>query len=82
MARKPLSQKRSELADKMAALEKQMAQLEQAEVENIGKLAKEAGLVGLDISDDQLREAFKGIAARFRSPRKEAGKASSQAATA
>ncbi len=82
MARKPLSQKRSELANKMAALEAQMAQLEQAEVENIGKIAKEVGLVGLDISDDQLREAFKEIAARFQQPKKEASKDQVQAATA
>lgn len=82
MARKPLSQKRSELTKKMTALQEQMEQLEQDEVANIGKLAKEAGLVGLDVSDDQLREAFKGIAGRFQQSKKEAHKAPSQAATA
>ncbi len=82
MARKPLSQKRSEIAEKMAALQAQLKQLEQDEIENVGKLAKEAGLIGLDISDDDLRKAFKEIAARFQSPKKEASETASEAATA
>ncbi len=80
MARKPISQKREEIASRIAALEEQMAELEKAEIEKIGQVAKEAGLVGLDIPDQKLREAFKEIAARFQPPKKEAGKPSGAAA--
>lgn len=80
MARKPLSLKREEIASKIAALEEQMAELERAEIEKIGQIAKEAGLVGLDIPDAKLREAFKEIAARFQPPKKEAGKPAGAAA--
>ena len=80
MARKPIAQKREEIASKIAALEEQMAELERAEIEKIGQIAKEAGLVGLDIPEPKLREAFKEIAARFQPPKKEAGKPSGAAA--
>lgn len=80
MARKPISQKREEIATRIAALEEQLAELEKVEIEKIGQIAKEAGLVGLDIPEQKLREAFKEIAARFQAPNKEAGKPSGAAA--
>lgn len=53
----------------MAALQEQMEQLEQDEIEALGRIAKEADLIGLDIPEKQLKEAFKEIAARFSNPK-------------
>ena len=47
-------------------LKKQLADSEEREERRIGKLANKAGLLDLEISDEELAKAFAELAARFR----------------
>lgn len=65
MARKPLNQKKSEALAKLEAAKAELVRIEKAEAERVGRLVIRAGLTEIDISDNDLLEAFKEIAARF-----------------
>lgn len=56
---------RAEIISEIEKLKKQLAEQSEAQERHIGKLANKAGLVDLDIEDQVLIDAFKGIAARF-----------------
>ncbi|EDR6252706.1 hypothetical protein NX85_22760 [Aeromonas salmonicida subsp. salmonicida] len=70
MARRKLSERK---ASKLADLERIKAEIQEIErkaAERIGKLAINAGLGDLDISDADLRKEFEAIASKF-SPKSE-----------
>ena len=65
MARRKLSERK---ASKLADLERIKAEIQEIErkaAERIGKLAINAGLGDLDISDADLRKEFEAIASKF-----------------
>jgi TraC-like protein len=57
---------RAEILADIEDLKKQLAESEEREERRIGKLANKAGLLDLDISDEDLATAFAELAARFR----------------
>jgi hypothetical protein len=57
---------RAEILADIEDLKKQLAESEEREERRIGKLANKAGLLDLDISDEELAKAFAELAARFR----------------
>ena len=59
------------LAD-IEALKKQLADSEEREERRIGRLANKAGLLELDLSDEDLSKAFSDLAGRFRDAAKTA----------
>ena len=59
------------LAD-IEALRKQLAESEEREERRIGRLANKAGLLDLDLSDEDLTKAFSDLARRFRGTSKSA----------
>ncbi len=61
-AKDRLLEKRQQLDRVKAEIEK----LQETEATRIARLALRAGLVEVDASDDELTEAFKELAARFR----------------
>jgi len=66
MARKNLMELR---ASKLAELERikgELAALESKAAERIGKVAVRAGLVDLELSDEQIAKEFEAIVAKFR----------------
>ena len=80
MARRKLSERK---ASKLADLERIKAEIQEIErkaAERIGKLAINAGLGDLDISDADLRKEFEAIASKF-SPKSESQQ-SAQSTTA
>lgn len=66
MARKNLSERRAEKIAQLAALEAEIASLEEAAAKRLGKLAVRAGLADLDLKEAELLREFAAIAARFR----------------
>lgn len=66
MARKTLQERRAAALAEVEAAKKRLAKLEAEAAERIGRLAIKAGLVDLDLSDDQLSGEFAAIAAKFR----------------
>jgi hypothetical protein len=65
MAKKPVSEQRQLIAAKMHELHVQMQQLEVMEIERIGTVAKNTGLIDLGLSNAELKEAFEQIVGRF-----------------
>ena len=57
---------RAEILADMEDLKRQLAESEEREERRIGKLANKAGLLDLEISDEELAKAFAELAARFR----------------
>ena len=57
---------RAEILADIEDLKKQLAESEEREERRIGKLANKAGLLDLEISDEDLATAFAELAARFR----------------
>ncbi|EBW4023106.1 hypothetical protein DPF79_23245 [Salmonella enterica subsp. enterica serovar Hartford] len=66
MARKSIQERRAAALAEVEAAKKRLAQLEAEAAERIGRLAIKAGLVDLDLSDEQLSEEFATIATKFR----------------
>jgi hypothetical protein len=73
MARKTLTERRSEKLEELERIKNELARLESRAAERIGRLALRAGLADLDVSDEQLSKEFAAIAAKFqaRSTKKE-----------
>lgn len=68
-----MAEKRARHAAVISDIDAQMAKLQERKkdvlrkrAERIAKLATDAGLAELDIADDQLTEAFREVAGRFR----------------
>ena len=57
---------RAEILADIEDLKKQLAESEERDERRIGKLANKAGLLDLEISDEDLAKAFADLAARFR----------------
>ena len=57
---------RADILADMEDLKRQLAESEERGERRIGKLANKAGLLDLDISDEELAKAFAELAARFR----------------
>ena len=57
---------RAEILADIEDLKRQLAESEERDERRIGKLANKAGLLDLDISDEELTTAFAELAARFR----------------
>src|SRR3954447_21189405 len=70
---------RAEILADMEDLKRQLAESEEREERRIGKLANKAGLLDLEISDEELAKAFAELAARFRKDGN--GRAASQSAS-
>ncbi|HAU8546939.1 TPA: hypothetical protein JEW12_004501 [Salmonella enterica subsp. enterica serovar Agona] len=66
MARKSIQERRAAALAEVEAAKKRLAQLEAEAAERIGRLAIKAGLVDLDLSEEQLSEEFAAIATKFR----------------
>lgn len=65
MARKTLKERRAEALADLEAARSRLAKLEADAAERIGKLAIKAGLVDLELTDEQLAKEFAAIASRF-----------------
>ena len=57
---------RAEIQADIEALRKQLAESEEREERRIGKVANKAGLLDVEVSDEDLAQAFAELAARFR----------------
>ena len=57
---------RTEILADMEDLKRQLAESEEREERRIGKLANKAGLLDVEVSDEDLAKAFAELAARFR----------------
>lgn len=57
---------RAEIQADITALQRQLAESEEREERRIGKLANKAGLLDLELTDEELSKAFADLAARFR----------------
>lgn len=68
--RKTLKERREAALADVEAAKAKLAALETAAAERIGKLAIRAGLVDLELSDDQLLKEFDAIASKFRDSEK------------
>lgn len=73
MARKTLQERRAAALAEVEAAKRRLAQLEAKAAERIGRLAIKAGLVDLDLSDEQLASEFDAIASKFRGSEKVGG---------
>ncbi len=71
MARKPVSERRPEIASRIQDLKNQMRNLEEKEVERLGKAAKTAGLLELGLADNDLKKEFTDIVIRFQGQTKQ-----------
>jgi hypothetical protein len=58
------------ILEEMEKLKKQLSQTEELEERRIGKLANKAGLLDIDISDEQFLAAFQEVKARFQVSKK------------
>lgn len=63
MAKKP---QRAALLKQMQSIQSQLAEVAAQEDAKAGKLARKSGLLELDLTDAQLLEGMKELAARFR----------------
>ena len=66
MAKPTLKERRAKALAEVEAAKSKLAQLETAAAERIGRLALKAGLVDLDLNDEQLSAEFDAIASKFR----------------
>lgn len=66
MARKTLHERRVAALAEVEAAKKRLAQLEAEAAARIGRLAIKAGLVDLELTDEQLASEFDAIASKFR----------------
>lgn len=57
---------RAEILADIEGLKRQLAESEEREERRIGKIANKAGLLDVEISDEELTQAFSDLAARFR----------------
>ena len=57
---------RTEILADMEDLKRQLAESEEREERRIGKLANKAGLLDVEVSDEDLSKAFVELVARFR----------------
>jgi len=80
MARKTLQERRAAALAEVEAAKRRLAQLEAEAAERIGRLAIKAGLVDLDLSDEQLASEFDAIASKFRG-REKVGDSTNKAAS-
>lgn len=76
MARKAktLKERRADALAAVNAARQRLAKLETDAAERIGKLALKAGLVDLDLTDEQISAEFDAIASKFRDHEKVAGR--------
>lgn len=65
MARKTLSDRRSDALSELETAKARLAKLDNEAAERIGRIAIKSGLVNLDLSDDQVREEFEKIVERL-----------------
>ena len=63
---------RADILADIEDLKKQLAESEEREERRFGKIANKAGLLDLDISDEDLTKAFTELAGRFRKARHKA----------
>lgn len=70
--RRTLKERRESALAEVEAAKAKLAALETAAAERIGKMAIRAGLVDLELSDDQLAKEFDAIASKFRNAGKSA----------
>ncbi|MBX9933525.1 MAG: TraC family protein [Methylobacterium sp.] len=63
---------RADILAEIEDLKKQLAESEEREERRIGKIANKAGLLDLEISDEDLTKALTELAARFRKGRHKA----------
>jgi len=66
VARKTMQERRADALAEVEAAKKRLAQLETDAANRLGRLALKAGLVDLDLTDEQLTTEFNAIAAKFR----------------
>lgn len=66
MARKTLSERRSEKLAELEKIKAALAKLESQAAERIGRIAVRSGLADLELEDDRLAEEFATIVAKFR----------------
>ena len=57
---------RAEILADIEDLKKQLAESEEREERRVGRLANKAGLLDVEVSDEDLGKAFADLAARFR----------------
>jgi hypothetical protein len=65
MARKTLTERRSEKLAELERIKGELAKLESQAAERIGRVAVRAGLADLDLDDEQLTKEFAAVAAKF-----------------
>ena len=65
MARKNTVKRKQELIDQQQRIEKEIAEIENRRIQEVGQLAKKAGIN--DLSDEVLKKAFKEIYERYQS---------------
>lgn len=66
MAETGLTSELREIDERIEKLKGKRKELEKKAGERIARLAREAGLLELALKDDDLRDGFKDLAARFR----------------
>lgn len=66
MARKTLTERRTEKLAQLDSIRKELAQLEGKAAEHLGRIAVKAGLADLELEDEQLAKEFAAIADKFR----------------
>ena len=72
MARKTLTERRTEKLEELDRIKNQLAKLEAQAAERIGRLAIRAGLGDIDLEDEQLAKEFAAVAAKFQAGQKKA----------
>ena len=65
---------RSVILEEMEKLKKQLVQIDEQEERRFGKLANKAGLLDLDVSDEDILAAFIDVRARFQGSKKAANR--------
>ena len=72
---------RAEILADIEGLKRQLAESEEREERRIGKIANKAGLLDVEVSDEELTQAFSDLAARFRKADKKEQRAAAAPAT-
>ncbi|WP_350238811.1 TraC family protein [Pectobacterium colocasium] len=65
MARKTLSERRSDAFSELEMAKARLAKLDNEAAERIGRIAIKSGLVNLELTDDLIREEFDRIVERI-----------------
>lgn len=66
MARKTLTERRSDAIFELETAKVRLAKLDNEAAERIGRIAIKSGLVNLELSDDQIRNEFDRIVEKIR----------------